>query len=237
MFYTLKLFKQQIEKFKPLGINNNPYKHFFKWRKSQIKGANSVKDQQPWISFDAIDYLNKFLKNKSIVFEYGGGGSTLYFLKNQAIVYTVEHDGGWFKTLDNTVKENKYQNWTGEFIQAESGDLVDAPEIDNPAHYSTGDEFYKNHYFKNYATAIDRYENDFFDIVLVDGRSRASCIQHSLSKIKKGGLLILDNSDRTYYLTKTQQEIEKQFTQVLSKYSPSPYSIDFTQTTIWIKNK
>ena len=95
-----------------------------------------------------------------------------------------------------------------------------------------------NHYnFKNYSSKISEFSNDFFDIVLVDGRSRPSCLHHSLEKIKRNGILVLDNSDRTYYLEQTKTEIEKKFTLVLSKYSPSPYSYDFTHTTIWIKNK
>jgi hypothetical protein len=160
-----------------------------------------------------------------------------FFLKHQATVYTVEHDAGWFKKLEEIVKQKKYNNWHGFFIEAEKNQLFPNSDIANPLHYATDDDFYRNCNFKNYSTAISQYEDSFFDIVLVDGRARPSCIYHSLSKIKQNGILVLDNSDRTYYLTKTRFEIEKQFTQLLSDYSPSPYAYDFTHTTIWIKNK
>lgn len=235
MFTALKIFNHQIKRYKPMGLISNPYKYFFKWRKSLIGDANSVKDQLPWITFNAIEFIEKRLSSESKVFEFGGGGSTLFFLKHNATVFTVEHDEGWFKKLDETVKEKKYTKWTGFFIKAESGLYVTEPEISNPLHYATSDEFYKNTHFKNYSSKIDEFANETFDVVLVDGRSRVSCIYHSISKIKKNGLLVLDNSDRTYYLTQLQPEIDKNFTKVVTDFAPSPYCKDFTHTTIWIK--
>lgn len=237
MITALKIFNQQIKRYKPLGLAASPYKHFFKWRKSLINGANSVKDELPWITFNAIDYLQNYLKQDSKVLEYGGGGSTLFFLKNKAHVFTVEHDENWFKILEETVKTKKYPNWKGFFVKAQDGHFTPNPNPANPLHYGTADETYKNCHFKNYASAIDSFENGYFDVVLVDGRARPSCIHHAISKIKKNGLLVLDNSDRKYYLEQTLPEIQKQFTQVIADYAPSPYSKDFTHTIIWIKNK
>jgi hypothetical protein len=237
MLTSLNKFKEQIKIYKKLGLNERPFQYFFKWRKSLKNGANSIDDQLPWITFDAIKYLQKFLTPKSIVFEFGGGGSTLFFLKNQATVYTVEHDANWFKKLEEIVKEKKYNKWFGFFIEGEKEQIINNPDIANPLHYATEDEFYRSYNFKNYSLKISEFENEFFDIVLIDGRSRPSCIHHSLDKIKRNGILVLDNSDRTYYLEQMRIEIEKKFTLVLSKYSPSPYSYDFTHTSIWIKNK
>lgn len=237
MFTALKIFRDQIKNLKDKGLAESPYRNFFKWRRSLINGANSVRDELPWITFNAITYLENYLQKGSKVFEYGGGGSTLFFLKQGAEVHTVEHDEGWFKTLDETIAKKKYPGWKGHFIKAESGHYVNDPDASEPAHYATADETYKKCNFKTYASVIDQYSNDYFDVVLVDGRSRPACIHHALPKIKKNGLLVLDNSDRSYYLQKTLPEIEKQFTKVISGYAPSPYYREFTHTTIWIKNK
>jgi hypothetical protein len=239
MTTSIKIFNQQIKKYKPLGLISNPYKYFFKWRKSLINGANSIKDELPWITLNAIDFITQhlYLYPTSNVFEFGGGGSTLFFLKKNAIVYTVEHDKKWFVVLNNIVTEKKYRDWNGFFIEAEKGRHVENPDAANPIHYATKDDFYKNYNFKSYSSKILDFEDNTFDIVLVDGRSRPSCIYHSISKIKKNGLLILDNSDRDYYLPQLYSDIEKKFTKVISDYAPSPYSKDFTHTTIWIKNK
>lgn len=237
MFTLLNKFREQIKIYKKLGLNEKPFHYFFKWRQSLKNGANSIDDQLPWITFDAIKYLQKVLTPKSIVFEFGGGGSTLFFLKNQAAVYTVEHNADWFKKLEAIVRDKKYTKWLGFFIEGEKEQIIINPDSSNPLHYGTEDEFYKSFNFKNYSSKISEFNDDFFDIVLVDGRARPSCIHHSLDKIKQNGILVLDNSDRTYYLEQMKTEIEKKFSLVLSKYSPSPYSYDFTHTSIWIKNK
>ncbi len=235
MITALKIFKQQVKKYESLGMINRPYKYFFRWRKSLINGANSVKDELPWITFNAIDYISKHLNSNSKVFEFGGGGSTLFFLKNKVTVYTVEHDEKWFDVLKNVVTEKKYSNWTGYFIEAEKGVLFEKPDKSEPLHFFTEDSNYLNCNFKSYASKINEFENGFFDIVLVDGRSRASCIHQSILKIKKNGLLVLDNSDRSYYTARIKQMIEDNFDLVLTNYAPSPYSKDFTHTTIWVK--
>lgn len=237
IFGSYKLFKQLVRKYKPLGLIPDPYKYFFNWRKSLAKDASSVKDELPWITFFAIDYLQKNIEPGFKVYEFGGGGSTLFFLKHKTEVYTVEHNAEWFEILNKTITKKGYKNWNGFFIEGEKPTTVDQPLIDNPLHYATDDEFYKSYNFKSYSTSIDKYNNEFFDVVLVDGRARPSCIYHSLSKIKKNGLLVLDNSDRAYYLKQTLPSIDKEFTKVLSGYSPCPYNNDFTHTTIWIKNK
>ena len=50
-----------------------------------------------------------------------------------------------------------------------------------------------------YASVIDRFPDGYFGLVFVDGRSRPSCVKHSIPKIKSGGFLILDDADRNYY--------------------------------------
>jgi hypothetical protein len=235
MITALKIYNQQVKRHKPLGMISNPYKYFFRWRKSLINDANSVKDELPWITFNAIDYISSHIKSDSNVFEFGGGGSTLFFLKNGANVYTVEHDSKWFEILKNIIAEKKYTKWNGFFIEAEKGLITDNPDKANPLHFWTEDSNYLDCNFKSYATKIAEFIDDYFDVVLVDGRSRVSCIHQSIAKIKKGGLLVLDNSDRDYYTSNIKQIINDKFQLVLTNYAPSPYSKDFTHTTIWVK--
>jgi precorrin-6B methylase 2 len=46
-----------------------------------------------------------------------------------------------------------------------------------------------------YAAAIDEFEDDSFDVVIVDGMYRPECLQRGASKVKPGGLLVLDDTD------------------------------------------
>lgn len=45
-----------------------------------------------------------------------------------------------------------------------------------------------------YANYIDSVEG-LFDIILVDGINRRRCVEKCISKLRKGGLLVLDNTD------------------------------------------
>src|ERR1035437_1514773 len=204
-------------------------KHYFQWKKSLQPDSSSVKDEQPLITFDVIDFLKSNLNNKSKIFEYGGGGSTLFFVKRANEVITVENDQDWFQILSQIIKDKKYTNWKGSFKLAQKGDLVAQPDQANPEHYSSEDEKSTGYNYKEYVTFIDNYPDNYFDMVLVDGRSRSSCIMHSINKIKKGGFLILDNSERNYHT----ESLKNNFDVIIDNYGASPYSQSFTKTTVW----
>lgn len=231
----LQYFLSQIKMYQNQGASYGQLKHFFKYYKSIQPGASSVKDEQPWLTYDVIDFLKKNVNKTSKVFEYGGGGSTLFFVPRAAEVVTVEHNKDWFAILSKMVQEKNYKNWRGSFHLAEKGDLVSNPEKGNPDHYSSGDAESKGFNYKAYVTHIDQFADGYFDFVLVDGRSRSSCIKHSVSKLKKGGFLILDNSDRAYYYDGLKEIFTKHFEVVSDNFGASPYSNEFTKTSIWIK--
>lgn len=50
-----------------------------------------------------------------------------------------------------------------------------------------------------YNKVIDNFVDNYFDLILVDGRDRVKCIESSIPKLKSGGWLVLDNSEREYY--------------------------------------
>lgn len=210
-------------------------KYYFRWKSSMAKSASSVKDEQPWISFRSIDFLKTILNKNSRVFEYGGGGSTLFFVKSAAEVVTVEHNKEWFAILSDVVKIKSISNWQGNLILAEKGDLVAVADKANPDHFSSGDIGSFGFNYKKYVTHIDQFPDLHFDIISVDGRSRASCIKHAIPKVKVGGYLLVDNSDRDYYLTAFDEVLIREFFVVIDGFGPTPYSKDFTRTTIWKK--
>ena len=57
----------------------------------------------------------------------------------------------------------------------------------------------------SYATFIDSFPDHSFDLIVIDGRARAACIQHAIRKVKKGGYLLIDNSER-YDLSKIKYQ-------------------------------
>ena len=52
---------------------------------------------------------------------------------------------------------------------------------------------------EDYLLPLKNIKNASLDVVLIDGRHRVESIKQSMSLIKGGGILILDNSDRGDY--------------------------------------
>jgi hypothetical protein len=49
----------------------------------------------PWFTFGAIDFLNTYIRPYHTVFEYGCGGSTIFFAARAASIECVEHNRAW----------------------------------------------------------------------------------------------------------------------------------------------
>ncbi len=203
-----------------------------RWSESFQACHNSVTDELPWINFLALDYLKDQLRPDFKVFEYGGGGSTLFFCKNVAEVATVEDHAEWFKTLTETVQAKGYQNWRGFFVSPEPVNDTRLRSHANPADFKSSVRSLAQMSFEKYARRIDPFPDAYFDLILVDGRARPSCIQQALPHLKKGGLLVVDNTERGYYLSHFQDVIATEFTVEEDRYAPVAYTPDFTRTTI-----
>ncbi|MBC7778238.1 MAG: hypothetical protein H7246_22585 [Phycisphaerae bacterium] len=202
------------------------------WFSSFSEGRNSVSDELPWINYFGRDYLKQILRPDFKVFEFGGGGSTLYFCKNVAEVVTVEDNLGWFKILTETVQAKGYTNWRGFFVPSEIlNDPRPRSHVD-PADFKSSNRSLENMSFEKYARTIDQFPEAYFDLILVDGRARPSCTQQAIPRLKKGGFLVVDNTERSHYLAHFQDIIAMQFTVEEDRIGPIAYTPDFTGTTI-----
>lgn len=149
----------------------------------------------PWMVFDAIDFLRQSLPAAPQIFEYGSGGSTLFWLRCGAQLVSVEHDPRWFPVVQRRV--GTCDRFDYRFAAAEPDPAALDPS--DPEQYASDDPLYAGQSFRNYVCQIDSFPDQFFDLVVVDGRARPSCLAHAAPKVKRGGLLILDNADRHYY--------------------------------------
>jgi hypothetical protein len=211
-------------------------KYYKRWQYYLGPNRSSVIDRLPWTNFPSIDLFKKILKPTDIVFEYGGGGSTLFFLDRVKKVVTVEHNIEWYDILKNNLTQEEQLKWEGNLITAEPATESRQLDMSNPNDYSSSGEIYRNETFKNYVTYIDRFEDEYFDLILVDGRARPSCIKHSVNKVKKNGLLILDNADREYYLTQVESYLQN-FILLQNDLAPIPFVPHFVQTNIYKRIK
>lgn len=232
--YYLRQFIQQIAAERHRGARWSHLRYFMRRQRSLHEGRSSVSERLPWISFPAIDRLEREVKPTDRVFEFGGGGSTLFWSDRVAEVVTVEHDAAWFERLQALMTGNGRAKWTGRFVPATPGDLVPIPDPADPTHYASGDEASKGHHYKAYVEVIDEYPDGHFDIVLIDGRGRTSCIAHSIPKLKRGGLLVLDNAERSYYTERNAVELAR-MQPVLTGMAPVAFSPDLSETRIYRK--
>lgn len=151
----------------------------------------------PWMAYQAIEWLENYLKPDMRVFEFGSGGSTLFFAFRVKEVYGVEHDQRWADKLNVEVSKHGLTNCHVSFCPSEKN--IAYGDASNPEDYIS--TLYPNARFEAYAKTILQFPNDHFDLVSVDGVARPSCIYHALSKVKPSGCLLVDDSERKHYQT------------------------------------
>lgn len=131
---------------------------------------------EPWLAESAIWFIENYLiPNDEApllrkVFEFGSGSSTKWLIDRCEELISVEHDSNWF--------DNVYDGIRNDILV---GRLK----------YGL--------YNRSYDHVINQFVGSYFDLILIDGRDRVKCIQSSIPKLKSGGWLVLDNSEREYY--------------------------------------
>ncbi|MDD5109522.1 MAG: hypothetical protein PHC29_08525 [Candidatus Omnitrophica bacterium] len=88
--------------------NPKTIQYFIPYIGSLLSGGNTVKDKVPWLSYEAIDWLNGYLNKNMKIFEFGGGGSTLWFSQRVGEVIAVEHDLDWHKYISGLIGDNPF---------------------------------------------------------------------------------------------------------------------------------
>lgn len=123
--------------------------------------------------------------------------------------------------------------WRGILEQPTTATDNPVTDPSDPDSYQSSDGEFKGLCFNGYASAIDMYPDSFFDLVIIDGRSRPSCLKHSVSKVKPLGFLLLDNTERTWYLSRHTLPYLQDYRLALDGFGPTPGASWFTRTTIW----
>ncbi len=119
----------------------------------------------PLYTYPAIEYLSSFDFTNKKIFEFGSGQSTLYWLGKGADVVSVENNLRWVEKLKPDLAGLNHQ-----YIFAQKAD--------------------------DYINSILKFPDFHFDLIIIDGvPSRYLCAKNVVAKIKKDGLVILDNSD------------------------------------------
>lgn len=201
------------------------------WLKSILSEGDAYADDVPWMTFEAQSWLKEHLTTNQLVFEYGSGGSTIFLSKRVKELISVEHDKNWYQRVLDKLKREKLTSCKLLLRQPEHGLLNNFPPSD-PKSYLSAAPSYRGMNFKRYVTSIEKFPDEYFDLVIVDGRARPSCMASAKGKIRPKGCLLLDDSDRRPY-NRGKELLKNWHTEKL--YGLRRGSIGFGETTIWKK--
>lgn len=185
----------------------------------------------PWITIDMINILENLLLKTDVGFEFGSGYSTVWFAKNTAKITSVEHDEGWC---------NKVNNILDSLGLSKKATLMKVTGIDELKMVGV----------KNYLAPLVKLRDNSLDYVFVDGIFRDECLALATTKIKSGGLLIMDNVDNYFAKNKISVSIRykrdnrsklvsslrmKKTIKLLTKWRCIWTSSAIQDTALWIK--
>lgn len=181
----------------------------------------------PWYTYNSIIWLKKYLKPKMNVFEFGSGNSTLFYINNFINIYSVEHNPQWYKKIiDTLTREKKFRKHIKNIV------LITPKPYTNNIHANQQNKIIDNEPldYSKYSSYINIFPDYYFDLIIIDGRSRNNCVNKAIKKVKKGGYLLFDNSEAHIY----SHSIKK-----LNKYSKidfigrGPYINTIWKTSVW----
>lgn len=152
------------------------------WFGNAFSRKRAVDMSVPWMSWSSIAYLNQHVKSGWRVFEWGGGGSTRYFLQRGCVVTTVESNEYWKGQIEQVAEKDGFRkNLTVRHIPAEtkSPDAV-----------------------RDYIQSV--HDGGPWNLILVDGLeedyiSRVQCIAEVARESRPGTLVVLDDAWRENY--------------------------------------
>ena len=136
----------------------------------------------PWMSWKAIDFLQDYITPGLRVFEWGGGGSTIFFADGGCHVTTVESSEFWKEVIQKRCQARRSAGSVViRYVPAETRDPKAIME---------------------YVQSI--HDGAPWDVVVADGLeeayvSRVDCLRQIKGAVRKGGIVILDDSYRSRY--------------------------------------
>lgn len=133
---------------------------------------------EPWLTRQMIGILSDWLHPGDRGLEWGSGRSTSWLAARVQCVVTIEDDPFWLDRVEQAVIADKLEGR----VTLHHAPLTDSDQL-APSKCI-------------YVRLCDEMEPDSLDFVLVDGALRDHCTWAAISKLKSGGILIIDNAER-----------------------------------------
>ena len=133
----------------------------------------------PWFSYGAVDFLKANLRRDMHVFEFGSGGSTIFFAQRCASIRAVEEE----PRLAARIR-----------CRAADRGLLNVEVTTAPFDFSRPQNFESSDY-------LEQVRSGRWDLIVVDGADddytiRPICFRAAESQVNPGGMIIVDDSWR-----------------------------------------
>jgi hypothetical protein len=129
--------------------------------------------ENPWLTRQAVDFLEQWLRPTDHGFEWGSGRSTVWFARRVAGLISIEHDPAWYDRVRARMAALSLHNVDYRLVPMR-------PASPDPRTHP-------------YVTTARSVSPDSLDFALVDGEFRDHCARVALRLIKPGGILVIDN--------------------------------------------
>lgn len=166
----------------------------------------------PWLTFSAIEYLDKHIRPDMTVFEYGSGGSTIFFARRTAMVTSVEENQDWIDLVKQKLAVEELHN-----VQL----------LHRPFDFQQTTGFQASAY-------LHALEGQPYDIILIDGtdfythEARPHCFRRAENFIRPRGIIVVDDAWRYDALGKENRANRHLILQGLG-----PYHVGVNRTDIF----
>lgn len=142
---------------------------------ARLRGRLGSHPERPWIVPAAIGWLRRRIRSDWRVLELGAGRSTVWFARRAGAIVAFEDDPQWVR-------------WARERLPEERRAEVELRQLP----------------LERFLTEIEQLNDGSFDLVVVDflespSVNRVTAVRRARDKVRPGGLLLLDDSDRPVY--------------------------------------
>lgn len=183
----------------------------------------------PWWTYKSARAIEQhFLERKqypgeeTLAFEWGSGASTIFLEAISDDVKSVEYDEKFYEVLKARVQKKTR--------------VIYQPPIRSEAPiYGSRKKGFAQLDFRQYVDTIDNFDQQLFDIIVIDGRAREKCLEKAIEKIKPEGMIVFDDMLRPRYRKAVKAELLKHRL-VIKKYFGFTPSLPYPNST-WIIRK
>jgi predicted O-methyltransferase YrrM len=152
-----------------------PLSSWLRYPAARWRAKRGSQPERPWIVPAAIGWLRRRIRSDWSVLELGAGRSTSWFARRAGRVVSLEDNGFWVEQTRERLAE----------LRLENVDLRQLP-------------------VEQFAAEVEGLPDSSFDLVVMDfleapAVTRIDVLKPAMKKVRPGGLLLLDDSDRPGY--------------------------------------